>query len=255
MKLKLKSWHWLVLYGISIYLLFLVINLPVSVVWSLSSKDIQRNVNITNLQGSAWSAKADNIIINGLDLGKAEWTLNPFLLFIGKLGGHIDVRHALGQAESDFSINSDQMIELSDLSGEFSAAIFDPAIRPFMLAGSINSQLESLQIQGKVLLEATGTLQWRNASISGVQDVSLGNLTFNASPEAKGTRLQVSNEGGLIAVSGDIRLAGNGRYNLNLLLSSRDNRNTDLKSMLAVLGRADAQGRVRFTQAGRLPGW
>ena len=255
MKLKLQSWQWLVVYGISIYLLFLVINLPVGVVLSAIPNDIQRNVNISNLHGSAWSAGADKIVLSSFELGKTEWTLNPFLLFIGKLGGHINVRNALGQAESGYSINSDQLIELSDLNGEFSAAIFDPAIRPFMLTGVINSQLESLQFQSKVLLEATGTVQWRNASITGVQDVSLGNLTLKASPEAKGTRLQVTNEGGLIEVSGDIRLAGNGRYNLNLLLSSRDNRNTDLKSMLAVIGKADAQGRVRFTQAGRLPGW
>ncbi len=255
MKLKLKSWHWLVLYGISIYLLFLVINLPAGVVWSSLPEDIKRSVNISNLHGSAWSAGADNIVVDGFKLGNAEWTLNPFLLFIGELGGHIKVRNALGKAESGFSINSDQVIELSDLDSEFSAAIFDPAIRPFMLEGVITGQMDSLQIQSKVLLEATGTLQWRNASISGVQDVSLGNLTFQASPEAKGTRLQVTNEGGLIALSGDIRLAGNGRYNLNLLLSSRDKQNSDLKSMLAVLGRADAQGRVRFTQAGKLPGW
>ena len=255
MKLKLQSWHWLVIYGVSIYLLFLVINLPAGVVWSSLPKDIKGSVNISNLHGSAWSAGADNIVINGFKLGKAEWTLNPFLLFIGELGGHIKVRNALGKAESGFNINSDQMIELSDLDSEFSAAIFDPAIRPFMLEGVITSQIDPLQIQSKVLLEATGTLQWRNASITGVQDVSLGNLTFQASPEAKGTRLQVTNEGGLIAVSGDIRLAGNGRYNLNLLLSSRDKQNTDLKSMLAVLGRADAQGRVRYTQAGKLPGW
>ncbi len=255
MKLKLHSWHWLVVYGISVYFLFLLINLPAGVVWSSLPNDIKRSINISNLHGSAWSAGADNIVINGFELGKAEWTLNPFLFFVGKLGGHIHVRNALGQAESGFSVNSDQMIELSDLNSEFSAAIFDPAIRPFMLEGAITSQLDSLQIQGKVLLEATGTLLWRDASLTGVQDVSLGNLTFQASPEAKGTRLQVTNEGGIIAVSGDIRLAGNGRYNLNLLLSSRDNRNADLKSMLAVLGRADAQGQVRFTQAGKLPGW
>jgi hypothetical protein len=254
MKLKLQSWQWLVAYGLFIYLVFLVINLPAGIVWSFAPQHIQKSVNITNLHGSAWSSGADSIVLKGFALGKTEWTLNPFLLFIGKLGGRINVQHALGQIESGFSINSDQ-IELSDVNGEFSAAILDPAIRPFMLTGSIHSELESLQIQGRVLFEATGTLQWRNASITGVQDVSLGNLIFKASPEAKGTQLQVTNEGGLIAVSGDIRITGNGRYNLNLLLSSRDSGNTDLKSMLAVLGRADAQGRVRFTQAGRLPGW
>lgn len=255
MKFTLRSWHWLVAYGIGIYLLFLLINLPARVVWSMAPESIQRSVQIINLQGNAWSPTADNIVVNGFELGKADWTINPFLFIVGELGGHMNVRQALGQVESSYSINSDQLINLTNLNGEFSAAIFDPAIRPFMLEGVITSQLDSLQIQARKSLEASGTLQWRDASITGVQDVSLGDLKFNATPEAKGTRLQVTNEGGLIAVSGDIRLAGNGRYNLNLLLSSRDSRNTDLKSMLAVLGRADAQGRVRFTQAGILPGW
>lgn len=255
MKLKFTTWQWLVVYGVFIYLFFLVTTLPAKVAWSLLPEDIQRSVNISNLQGSAWSSRAENISVSGLALGQAEWSINPFYLFIGDLAGHINLRQALGQLESDFSITADQVIELSSLNAELSAAAFDPHIRPFMLEGIMSGQLESVQFQENVVLEATGTLHWRDASITGVQDVSLGDLTFNANPEAKGTRLQVTNEGGLIAVSGDIRLAGNGRYNLNLLLSSRDSGNKDLKSILAVLGRADAQGRVRFTQTGKLPGW
>ena len=255
MKLRLQSWHWLIAYGLLIYLLFLVINLPASMAWSMAPEDVKRTVSISNMQGSAWSARADNIVIKGFELGKADWTVNPLALVLGQLGGKLNVRHALGQMETGYNLSADQTIELSNVNGEFSAAILDAAIVPFMLAGSIHSQLESVQIQGRSLLTATGELQWRDASITGVADVSLGNITFKASPEAKGTKLQVSNEGGVIAISGDIRVTGNGRYRLNLLLSSRDNRNTDLKNMLAVLGRADAQGRVRFNQAGRLPGW
>ena len=255
MKLRLRPWYWLIAYGLFIYLLFLVINLPVNVVWSLAPKEIQRSLAITNMQGSAWSASADNIVIRNFELGKAEWTLNPFRLVTGKLAGNINLRHALGQLQSGYKLDTDQMIELSDVNAKFSAAILDPAIPPFTLGGSIHSQLESVKIQGRSLFEATGDLQWRNASISGVADVALGNLTFKATPEAKGTKLQVTNEGGPIAISGDIRVTGNGRYRLNLLLSSRDNQNTDLKNMLAMLGRPDAQGRVRFSPSGKLPGW
>ena len=255
MKLRLQRWHWLIAYGLLIYLLFLVINLPASFVWSMAPKDIKRGINVTNIQGSAWSARADNIVIKNFELGKAEWTVNPFTLTLGKLGGNINIRHALGQMQSGYNLSSDQLLVLSDVNSEFSAAILDETFPPFTLTGSIHSQLESVQIQGRSLFAATGDLQWRNASITGVADVSLGNVSFKASPEAKGTKLQVTNEGGVIAISGDIRVTANGRYRLNLLLSSRDKQNTDLKNMLAILGRADAQGRIRFSQAGKLPGW
>jgi general secretion pathway protein N len=255
MKWNFTSWKWLTAYGVVLYLLFLVINLPANVAWSLAPQQIKRSIIVSNLQASAWSGSADSIIVNGIELGKANWSFNPLLLFVGKLGGHITIRNVMGQAQSGFAIQRDDSVELSNLTSEFNAAMLDSAFRPFTFAGIIKSDLNTLELQRKAQLIATGTLQWNNASIAGVQEVALGNVLLNASPEAKGTRLQVSNEGGLIAISGDIRVAGNGRYTLNLLLSNRDKRRTDIDTILSVLGRADAQGRVRFNQQGMLQGW
>lgn len=255
MKWNFSNWKWLTAYGVILYLLFLVISLPANVVWSLAPQQLKRSVIVSNLQGSAWSSRADSIIVNGIELGKTNWTLNPLLLFIGNLGGHITIRNAMGEAQSSFVIQSDQLVELSNLKGEINATMLDPAFRPFTFAGIIKSDLSTLELQRKARLIATGTLNWNNASITGVQEVALGNVLLNASPEAKGTRLQVSNEGGLIAISGDIRVAGNGRYTVNLLLSNRDKQRTDINTILSVLGRADAQGRVRFNQQGMLQGW
>jgi general secretion pathway protein N len=252
MKFRLSNWKWLTVYGLFLYLLFLIINVPADIVWSLTPAQVKRGIILGNLQGSAWSARADNVIINNYELGKANWTLNPLLLFIGKLGGHLTIRNAMGQAQSDFALQTDQLIELSNLTGEFNASMLDPALRPFTLTGVIKSNLSSLQLQRKVQLVASGNLQWNNATITGVQEVAIGNLQFNAKPEAKGTLLTVSNEGGLIEINGDVRVAGNGRYSLNLLLSNRDKRRSDVDTMLSVLGRADAQGRVRFNQQGVL---
>lgn len=255
MKWKFTSWKWLTAYGVILYLFFLVISLPANIVWSLAPQQIKRSVIVSNLQASAWSGSADSIIVNGFELGKANWNFNPLLLFIGKLGGHITVRNAMGEAQSGFSIQSDQLVELSNLTGEFNAALLDSAFRPFTFAGVIKSELDMLELQRKARLIATGTIQWNNASITGVQEVALGNVLLKATPETKGTRFQVSNEGGLITISGDIRVAGNGHYTLNLLLSNRDKRRTDIDTILSVLGRLDAKGRVRLNQQGMLQGW
>lgn len=254
MKLKFSNWKWLTTYGLIIYLLFLVISLPADVVWSLAPQQLKRDIIISNLQGSAWSASADNIVINGFDIGKANWNINPLLLFIGKLGGHITVRNAMGQAQSNFALQSDQLVELSNLTSEFNAAMLDTAFLPLTLAGVIKSELNTIQLQRKVQLAASGSLQWNNASITGVQEVALGNILLKALPETKGTRLEVSNDGGSIGISGDIRVAGNGRYTLNLLLTNRDKGRRDIDTILSVLGsgRPDAQGRVRFNHQGVL---
>ena len=255
MKLKFSNWKWLTAYGVLLYLLFLLINIPADVVWSFIPQQYKRGLIVSNLQGSAWSARADNIIVNNYELGRANWRLNPLSLITGKLGGHVRVRNAMGQAQGDFTLQADQLVELSDLSGEFNAALLDPALRPLTLAGMLRTELSTLQIQPKVQLSANGSLQWNNAIVTGVQEVALGNVLLNATPQNKGTLLRVSNEGGLIGISGDIRVTGNGRYNLNLLLTNRDKGRSDVETMLSIIGRTDAQGRVRFTHQGVLRVW
>lgn len=252
MKLKFANWKWLTAYGVFIYLLFLVINIPADVIWSLIPQEYKRGVIISNLQGNAWSARAENVIVNNYEVGRANWTLNPLLLITGKLGGHLTMRNAMGQAQGNFTVQADQLVELSDLSGEFNAALLDPAFRPFTLAGVIKSELNNLQLQPKSLFAATGILRWNNATVTGVQEVALGNILLNASPQNKGTLLRVSNEGGLIDINGDVRVTANGRYTVNLLLTNRDKNRSDIETMLSVIGRADAQGRVRFTYQGVL---
>lgn len=254
MKLKFSNWKWLTAYGVLLFLVFLLINIPADVVWSLIPQQYKRGLIVSNLQGNAWSARAENVIINNYELGRANWTLNPLLLLTGKLGGHLTVRNAMGQAQSHFTVQADQLVELSDLSGEFNAALLDPILRPLTLTGAIKSELTTLLLQPKLQLTASGILRWNNATVTGVQEVALGNILLNASPQNKGTLLRVSNEGGLIDIGGDIRVTGNGRYNLNLLLTNRNKNRSDIDDMLLIIGggRRDSEGRVRFTYQGAL---
>lgn len=255
LNLKWRRDYWLIVYGVIAYLLFLVIQLPVSFVWQQIPAPVKQTISFSSLEGSAWSATATGVIINGYNLGTMSWQLSPLSLLTGHLGGAVQVRHALGTTQGKFDIDNAQLVELHNLQGNLNANLFDSLIRPVMLNGQIHVDIESARLQRSSLLEIEGTAQWRDARISGVQDLDLGQIIIKAVPDAGGSRFQVSNQDGALEVNGEVRLATNGRYDLNLTLMNRDKSRTELDTMLRMLGKPDARGRVNLKQAGMIPGF
>lgn len=256
MRLPWRAWYGLVIYGFLIYILLLIILFPAKLAWQLVPDTLRKTISITGLEGSAWSAQADHIVINGVDLGKVEWTLNPITLITGKVGGYVKINNVLGHVSGGFSINSDQLVELNDLTGEINASLFDSVARPFLLTGLMKPEIITARLQQKTLLEVTGNIEWQSAMISGVQDVSLGQVLVKAIPDKTGTRLQLTNQGGMIDINGVIQVSGNGQYQTDLYVLNRDKNRKELETGLAMmLGRPDATGRRRFNTRGRIPGW
>ena len=256
MKLK-PGWrkgYWLIVYGVLGYLLFLVAQLPAAFVWQHLPASLTQKVGFTALEGSAWSATASGVTVNGQALGKVAWSLSPLALVTGRLGGEVQIRNPLGALQADMKVDSAQRLELNDVQGDFNARLLDPLARPVMLDGQIVLALESVRFQPGTLLELSGTAQWRGAGIAGITDLPLGEVRIKAVPDKGGSRLQVSNRGGAIDINGVITVTSGGRYNLDLTLLNRDRQRKDLDTMLAMRGKADATGRVKFRQAGVIPG-
>lgn len=255
MMFRWRRGYWLIVYGVFGYLLFLVVQLPAVFVWQQLPAGLTQKIAIGNLEGSAWSAQASGVTVNGQALGNVTWSLHPLALLTGRLGGAVQVRHPLGKLQADLAIDSGQRLELRDVQGDFNAGLLDPLARPLMLNGQIVLDLDSVRLQGGTLLEASGTARWREAGISGITDLPLGQIRIKAVPDNNGTRLQVSNRDGAIEINGVINVMPNGRYRLDLTLLNRNRQRKDLDTMLAMLGKADATGRVKFRQAGVIPGF
>jgi len=255
MKLAWRKPSWLIVYGVLGYLLFLVVQVPAGFVWQQLPAGLTQRVAMNSLQGSAWSATASGVRVNGQVLGNVTWSLHPLVLLTGRVGGAVRVRHPLGKVQAKLALDSGQRLALRDVRGDFNAGLLDPLTRPVMLDGQIVLDLEAVRLQRGTLLEASGTVQWREAGVSGITDLPLGQIRIKAVPDNSGTRLQVSNRDGAIEINGVISVTPNGRYRLDLTLRNRDRKRKDLDTMLAMLGKADATGRVKFRQAGVIPGF
>jgi hypothetical protein len=255
MNLKWRKGYWLIVYGLLGYLLFIVIQLPASIAWRQVPASIKQTISINSLEGSIWSATATGVMVNGHALGKMAWHLSPLALITGHLGGDVQIRHPLGTLQGDFEIDNKQIVELHNLQGKFNAALLEPLARPMMLNGQFNIDIDDARLKRASLLEINGTAQWHDAALSGIQDLELGQILVKAVPNAGGSRLQVSNQNGVIKINGEITLAPNGHYNLNLSLLNRDKRRKELDTVLGMLGKPDTSGRVNFRQAGIIPGF
>ena len=76
-----------------IYLVFLAVTVPVSLVWQFSPKP--KGVQVSGLEGTVWAGRADTVTVAGRRLENLTWDLDPWWALIG------------GQLEAVVSVSGD----------------------------------------------------------------------------------------------------------------------------------------------------
>ncbi len=246
----------LALYGFLSYCLFLLATIPAQQIWQFIPQQNRTQLQISHLQGSLWSGKINNLQISNLSLGQLEWDLNLLPLFLGQLALDTKIRGPLGELQSHLTLSTDGSLQATELSGRIPAKALNPYTLPATLEGEINLGIQKLLFQANQQLQMEGEIHWRNASISMLQSVELGDVRLLAKADSNGSIVHINNEKSALGIEGTIKLGANGRYNVNLALMNRDSNREDIRSLLQMLGRADAAGKVHIKRQGQLqPGF
>ena len=254
MKIKLpsKTALYLSLYGFLTYLVLLVANIPAQQIWQFIPQQNKARLQMGHLQGTLWSGQADNLKINKLSLGKFDWDLNLLPLFIGQLDLDTKIRGPLGTLQSNIAISTDGSLQASELSGRVPAESLNPYTLPATLQGKLDLNIQSLLFQLNQQLQLEGEIIWRKASITMLQTIELGKVRLLAKADGNGSTVYITNEKSALGIEGTIKLDAKGRYNLNLALLNRDSSRKDIRSLLQMLGKADAAGKVYLRRQGQL---
>ncbi len=242
----------LALYGFLIYALFLLAAIPAQQIWQFIPQQNRAQLQISHLQGSLWSGKVDSLQIRNLSLGQLDWDLNLLPLFLGQIALDTKIRGPLGELQSHITLSTDGSLQATDLSGRIPAESLNPYTLPATLQGEISLNVQKFLFQANQQLQVDGEMHWRNASISMLQSVELGDVRLLAKADGNGSVVHINNEKSALGIEGTIKLGANGRYNVNLTLMNRDSGRKDIRSLLQMLGRADAAGKVHIKRQGQL---
>jgi len=213
------------------------------------------------LEGQLRSGSARQARWSGLDLGKLEWQLKNYTFNPPSTQVNIQVTGPQMHAQGTLRV-ADEHISSNKLSGYFPAGWLDlQGVAPFVYAsGKIQFTFSELDINGNKNPSATGLMDWKNAGLNGLLDVSLGNIHFDintaenneqASNPVNSSRkviVHFNTEGNTeLQLNGTIKTDGKS-YQLDCLARATTGRN-DITRFLQKAGKAEAGGayRIQFT--------
>ena len=245
----------IILLVIASFFITLIAHLPANTALTWLTLD---NINLQNPSGSIWSGHLQSVSISSkkhpIQIDNVAWSLNPLQLLLARAGGSMSFEWLNGVADTQFALSLGGAALLSD--GSYSTNVSEllkfAAVDLVTLSGQVSIELEELAFSGTNIKTLQAQVRWSKASISDPLDADLGSVLVAITPNDKGFRAAVSNQGGMVAISGDATLETAGRYITNIRLKPRNNAPPELKSTLQLLGKKNSDGSVVLQSSGNL---
>jgi general secretion pathway protein N len=249
MKLHTK----LIITGVSAYAVFVIATAPASLIFKFAHNQIQAGA----VSGTVWHGKATTLQAGIINLGDAEWSLNVFPLFTGRLGGDIKLVQPKGFAQGHVNVSFGGKIKLKDVSASlpFDSIVGSGGL-PGGWTGTAQIKLDELALSNNWPTTVKGIVDAIDVTGPANAPVNLGNyrITF---PSADSSASSLTGdlrdlEGAAISVSGKLILSSDRSYQLNTMVATRSNTPESVAQGIQFLGEADAEGRRPFTVSGTM---
>jgi general secretion pathway protein N len=254
----MRRWTGVLLFGLAAYVVALLATLPAerAAEWGADlARDGGVRVAANGVSGTAWSGSAASTTINGIVLGRAEWSLSPWWLPLGRAQVHWRMEPEGGYVEGDTFMSAGRM-QVRNAQGALPAPLlvsyFARAPALVSVDGKVTLRIEELVRRDGNIESANATVLWTQAALVQPVAVRLGDLKVEFSPGAQGALSgKLSDGGGPLALSGNLTITPDMAYRLNATLAARAGADTALVNALPMLGRPDGKGGNQVVWAGR----
>ncbi len=238
------------------YLVFLVASFPADRVYAYM-KDSLEKTTLYGITGTVWSGAAKAAESDGRVFRTVRWGVRPWSVVLGR----VDIRWSFDNGDAWGSgvagLALDDTIKLRSLEALLPVSelqSFFPRL-PAQLNGTLSIELDSAEYspQEKRLSEAFGVVTWNNATVTVMEEASLGNFNMTLETNDDGITGTLTDEGdGPLSADGLLLLKPDNAYQFNATFAARDPQRRDLVQGLRLLGRPDAQGAVKVDYSGKL---
>ena len=228
----------------SLYISFLIIDLPASIL--VSNITLPKNVKVTSVSGTVWSGKIRKLDYSGINLGSLNWELNPLYLLIGEISADVVIIKDEQHFKSEVTFSSSGKIELEETRIEFNLSTLQPLTygMPFSYSGHVSGYFPVSYIYKNNYVGVNGKLSLLNIEMISPQQQSFGDFSIDFRAEKDGaTSGEIKDSGGELNIDGQLSLSKNGQLNIVTKLAAND-KNSSLEKVISFLGRKDSSGRV-----------
>jgi len=252
-----QYWKRYTLFGVVLYLVFLITQIPATLVYGLFSDTLEAlpaKVKLYRVSGTVWSGKAAFVSASGNTLRDLSWELYPSSLLLGRVGLGLNFKLGDGSVKAELyrTLGGDMLAKNIRARMPMSDIVRMARLPAIKLEGDLGLNLESLVLSDGLVSEAQGRVVWNSAETRFPQRIVLGDLSANLQTTDAGIEATLGDGGGPLEASGKLTLAPDGAYNFDGAFASREGSNSPLARSLSMMGRPDAQGKVQIKNAGNI---
>jgi hypothetical protein len=240
--------------GLCAYLVFLISSVPAGFVLGQLPPEVAGVV--VGVRGTVWSGEAASLTVQGVDLGRLEWSTSPFAALIGRASADVAVRGRELNSTARITAHPGGDVFVRDLQARTTPRLIDQfQPLPAELSGDLALELDTLSYQSGALTDVNGELRWTNAAITAPYELALGQYTLALETRDDAIRGSLTEQGSPLRTSGNFMLQrASGEYRLAVRLTPREETPQELRDLLGLLGKTDRSGGVTLRHQGIVPG-
>lgn len=238
---------------VAVFVYALVFGAPVAAVygWLAPQGAPARLVGVdgTLRHGSAAGLLVDNRLL----ASRIHWTLNPWSLLAGRIGGRVKSEEGI-IAEGKVALGFDGL-SARDLraTGNLKALLAASGQGFVPVDGQFGLALERARLSGGLPKQIEGRLTISGLIwVLGAKPVRLGDFQADVAPADGDLVATVSTLSGPTQVTGNATLRADGAYLVDLRIKAQADADPLIENLLRGLGNADAEGYHRLRDSGRL---
>lgn len=248
--------RYIILLAVGSYLLFTLSMVPASKVLSLANSITPLPAKIYGISGNLWNGRAQQVIVPGQPaIDNLHWTVNPLSLLLAQLSTDFNASIRNQNITGEFSVNALGRLQGSDIRARIDGAVMQQLLRLPMgeLGGVFNFNVRSVELQQTALPILDASLSWKNASLTLMDTVNLGNIDLQISPQDDGRLLaSISNKQGDLQLSGDATIDAGKNYTINLRMTPQPDTARNITQSLGMFSRRQPDGSYLLSRKGNL---
>lgn len=246
------AWRYIAI-GIAVYIPILLITFPVERLTGALERQVS-GLSIRAVTGSVYSGQAVHLGYEGVELGPVNWRFSPTGLLYGRLAYHLELNNPDYHGFGRVAITPRGAITGHDVDLQLQADRLLNAFSPVALSsdGQLSLQLESFTWQDNLMQDIRGLLEWRAALLRSPLPLALGDIQCALESSGNGGLIVRIIRGGALGASGDITLAPDGRYTVNVLLQPGPGVDPNTLSLLEAAAQSRPDGGYLIRTTGRL---
>jgi hypothetical protein len=211
--------------------------------------------------GTVWRGRAGRVSAQGVGLGPVDWRVHPLDLLFGRLTATVDIRSdntpadLQGTTRLSAGLTGKLNVENADMRAGAEWA-FALAAVPIAPSGHLTVQINHLTIERSRLPRVQARVRWLDAGVTYPQAYDLGeyNVDLQHRPEDEPTHIlaEIGDVDSPLHVDGQARLQADGRFQLNVRVSTEPDAPQDIQRLLPLLGPTQPDGSVRLRRSGSI---